>query len=335
MLDFLFRPHSVAVVGASGGVSATAAVKLGTAALEHLVKHGFPGKIYPINPKHEELMGLTCYSTVTAVPDDVDLALFVVPAEACIEEMQACVAKGVKAVIVHSSGFSEAGNHTLQQQLMEIARQGGIRVCGPNTTGIVAVREKLAATISMMDVMQPLLQGNIAYITQSGALGGSILSRAMEQGIGFSHWVATGNEADLTMADCLDYLIDQEEVKVLALFLEGIRESKRFLEVCRKAAYLQKPIVVYKTGLSQIAAAAAQSHTGAIVGSDRVFDAICKQYGLIRVDDVADLLPTARTFDWVKDRLPKGYRVALVSASGGIGGVGPTNASGSAWRSRN
>ncbi len=321
-LDSLFHPRSVAVIGASSGLSATSTVKMGTAAMQYLVEHGFGGKIYPVNPAHREIMGLPCYARVGDIPGDVDLAILVLPAEACPSAMEECVAKGVKAAIVLSSGFAEAGENALQERLVEIARRGGIRFCGPNTAGLVEVHEKLTASISMVCTLNPFLEGDIAFVTQSGALGGSMLSRAMEQGIGFSHWISTGNEADLDTADYLDYLIEQDSVKVLALFLEGVRNSQKFLAVCRKAARARKPIVVYKTGRSVVGAAAAQSHTGALAGSDRVFDAICQQYGLIRVDDVADLFAVALTFSWLGQKLPKGYRVGIVSASGGICGVG-------------
>jgi acyl-CoA synthetase (NDP forming) len=321
-LDSLFHPRSVAVIGASSELSATSAVKMGTAALQYLVEHRFPGKIYPVNPSRQEVMGLPCYARVQDIPGAVDLAVLVLPAEACPQAMEDCVAKGVRAAIVLSSGFAEAGEVVLQERLVEIARRGGIRFCGPNTAGLVEVHEKLTASISMVCALNPFLEGEIAFITQSGALGGSMLSRAMEQGIGFSHWISTGNEADLDTADYLDYLIEQDSVKVFALFLEGVRNSQKFLEACRKAAMARKPIIVYKTGRSAVGAAAAQSHTGALAGSDRVFDAICKQYGLIRVDDVADLFAVALTFNWIGSKLPKGSRMGIVSASGGICGVG-------------
>jgi len=321
MLDALFHPRSVAVVGASKGVSATGSVKLGTAALQHLIEHRFPGRIYPINPKENELFGLRAFAGIGEVPEPVDLAFLVVPAEACVEAMAECAAKGVKSAVVFSSGFSETGNEQLQQRLLAAARAGGIRFCGPNTAGFVNVTENMVGSISMVCAINPFRRGPIAFVTQSGALGGSMLGRAMEQGIGFSHWVSTGNEADIDAAEYIDYLVEQDDVKVIALFLEGVRNGPAFIAAARKAVRADKPIVVYKTGVSDVGAAAAASHTGAMAGSDRIFEGVCRQFGLVRVDDVADLFSTALTFAWLGDKLPLGRRMGIVSASGGICGV--------------
>ncbi len=319
--DALFHPRSIAIIGASKGVAATGSLKLGTAALQYLVEHRFGGKIYPVNPRQSEIAGLVCYPSVAAIPDSVDLVFMLLPAEACVAAMQECVAKRVKAAVVFSSGFAEAGDEARQNELVAVARAGGIRFCGPNTAGFVNVTENMVGSISMVCALNPFRQGPIAFVTQSGALGGSMLGRGMEQGIGFSHWVSTGNEADISAAEYIDYLLDQPDVKVIALFLEGVRGGERFLAACLKAARLGKPIVVYKTGRSDVGAAAAASHTGALAGSDRVFDAVCRQFGLVRVDDVAELFPTALTFAWMGDRLPAGRRLGIVSASGGICGV--------------
>lgn len=317
----MFRPRSVAVVGASRGVSATGSVKLGTAALEHLVAHGFPGRIYPVNPKEPELMGLPCYARLREIPDDVDLALLLVPAEACVDAVRECAAKRIKAAIVFSSGFAEAGDVALQAALVRTAREGGVRLCGPNTAGVVDVAGRLVCSISMVCALNPFREGPIAFITQSGALGGSMLGRGMEQGVGFSHWVSTGNEADLDAADYIEYLLPDDRVKVFALFLEGLRDVPRFLDICRKAARARKPIVVYKTGRSEVGRETARSHTGALAGSDQMFTALCGQFGLVRVDDLADLFPTALAFAWTVGKLPRGPRLGVISASGGVCGV--------------
>jgi len=294
MLEALFTPRSVAVIGATEGASATGAPRLGAAALAHLIEHRFTGPIHPVNPRRSEVMGRRAFPDIAAVPGPVDLAMILLPAEDCI---------------------------ALQDRLVAAAREGGIRFCGPNTAGLISVHAGLTACISMVCQLNPFRAGNIAFLTQSGALGGSMLGRGMEEGIGFSHWVSTGNEADIDLAEYLDALIDDPAVDVFALFLEGVRHGDRFRAACRRAALRDKPIVVYKTGRSQVAVAAAASHTGALAGSDRVFDALCRQDGLIRVEDAADLLPTAMAFSQVGNKLPRGRRVAIVSASGGICGV--------------
>jgi len=320
-LDPLFRPRSIAVIGASEGMTATGAPKLGAAVLEHLIAHRYRGKIYPINPRGGVLGGRPVYATLDQVPDDIDLALIVVPVESCLKAIDDCVAKRVKGAVVFTSGFAEAGAPDLQDELLRRARSGGLRIVGPNTAGFVNVGEDMIASISMVCQINPFKKGPIAFVTQSGALGGSMLGRGMEQGIGFSAWISTGNEADIETAEYVDYLLDLSEVRVIALFLEGVRDAKAFLAAAEKAARLRKPIVVYKTGASEVGAAAAASHTGALAGSDRIFDAVCRQFGLVRVEDASMLFPVALAFAWVGGKLPAGRRMAVVSASGGICGV--------------
>lgn len=320
-LDPLFRPRTIAVIGASEGVSATGSPKMGASALQHLIEHRYPGRIFPVNPRGGTLMGLTVYPTLQAVPEAVDLALILVPVDACLAAIDDCVAKGVKGAVVFTSGFAEAGRADLQDELVRRARAGGMRIVGPNTAGFVNVGDDMVASISMVCQINPFAKGPIAFVTQSGALGGSMLGRGMEEGVGFNAWISTGNEADIDAAEYVDYLLDRPEVEVVALFLEGVRNAKALFAAAEKAARLGKPIVVYKTGVSEVAAEAAASHTGALAGSDRVFDAVCRQYGLIRVDDVAMLFPVALAFAWAGKRLPAGRRIAVVSASGGICGV--------------
>ena len=321
MLDAMFHARSVAVIGASKGTTETGGAKLGAAALNYLVDHGFDGPIFPVNPRYQELAGRRCYANVRDIEEGVDLALIVLRAEACPDAMADCAAKGVKVAVVYAAGFAEAGDRALQDRLLGAARAGGVRLCGPNTNGFINAVDNLVCCTSSVSDMNPFPGGDIAFIGQSGALGGSMLGCAMEEGSGFSYSVTTGNEADLGAADYLDYLIDDDRAKVFALFLEGVGDAPKFLAAAGKAARARKPIVVYKVGLSDIAAEACASHTGALAGSDRVFDAVCRQYGLIRVDDLAELLPTATAFSWIGDKLPRGNRVGIVSASGGISGV--------------
>jgi acyl-CoA synthetase (NDP forming) len=324
-LDALFRPRHVAVVGASRGMTATGAPKLGTAAMKNLLEHGFAGAVHPVNPRESELFGRRCVPNVRAIEGEVDVALLVVPAAACAEALRDCAAKGVKAAIVMSAGFAEAGHLALQDELLAIARSAGIRLVGPNTAGFADFHHRFAATISMVGDMQPSVAGGVAFITQSGALGGSMLGRGMEQGVGFSHWVTTGNQADLTAADFLDHLVDDPQTRVFALFLESVADPPRFIRACQRAARAGKPVIAYKSGTSAVGAASSASHTGALAGSHRVFSALCRQHGVVQVDDLAELLPLARTFAWLSERLDlrrqRARRIGIVSASGGICGV--------------
>ncbi|MEQ8229752.1 MAG: CoA-binding protein [Rhodospirillales bacterium] len=321
MLDAMIRARSVAVVGASQKKNEAGGDKLGTVALNHLLAHNYPGKVYPVNPKETEIRGLTCYASLTDIPDDIDLAVIAVPAKASVSVMKECGAKGVKTAIVLASGFGEAGEPELEAELIAAARDGGVRFCGPNTNGLISIANDMVSCTSMVCAMESFNKGSIAFLTQSGAVGGSMLGIGTEEHGGFSHWVSVGNEADLQVADYLDYLVDDPDTKVFALFIEGIRDPEKFTRACAKAARAGKPIVVYKIGLSDVSAASAASHTGAMVGSNAVFDAVCRKYGVVRVDDAADLLPTAITFSRLLDKLPKGPRMGLIGPSGGICGV--------------
>jgi len=324
-LDALFKPASVAVIGASEGITPTGAPKLGTAAMKNLVEHGFAGPIHPVHPSQAELFGRRAVPRVTDVEGPVDAAVIVVPAAACVEAMRDCAVKRVKAAIVMSAGFAEAGAAALQDELTAVARAAGIRFVGPNTAGFVDFHHRFAATISMVGDMQPFRAGGVAFITQSGALGGSMLGRGMEEGVGFSHWVTTGNQADLTAADVLEHLADDADAKVFALFLESVPDGPRFVAAAGKAARAGKPVLVYKSGASAVGAASSASHTGALAGSHAVFSAMCRQHGLVQVDDLAQLLPLAKTFAWLGERLDlraaRAGRIGIVSASGGICGV--------------
>ncbi len=324
-LQALFKPRSVAVIGASRGTSATGSPKLGTAAMKNLVEHGFDGPIYPVNPGEPELFGRPCVARLTDVAAPVDCAVIVVPASACAQALRDCAARGVRAAIVMSSGFAEAGETAMQDELVAIARAAGMRLVGPNTAGFVDFHHRFAATISMVGELKPFVTGGVAFITQSGALGGSMLGRGMEEGVGFSHWVTTGNQADLAAADYLEHLADDASAKVFALFLESVPDGARFIAAARKAVRAGKPVLVYKSGASQAGAASSAAHTGALAGSHAVFGAMCRQHGLIQVDDLADLLPLARTLAWLGERLDltrqRARRIGIVSASGGICGV--------------
>ena len=320
-LDAFVRARTIAVIGASNAKTATGGDKLGTVALKHLLKHGYAGKVFPVNPKEAEIAGLPCFAFLADIPDPVDLALIAVPAPACAKVMADCGKAGVKAAVVLASGFSEAGEAQLEADLVAAAREGGVRFCGPNTNGLISVAGNMVCFTSMVCSMERFNPGGVAFLTQSGAVGGSMLGTGTEEHGGFSHWISVGNEADLQVADYLDYLCDDPDTKVFALFMEGIRDADRFTRACAKAAKAGKPVVVYKIGLSEVSAAAAASHTGAMAGSDKVFDAVCRKYGLVRVDDASELLTTAMTFSRLLGKLPQGRNMALVAPSGGICGV--------------
>lgn len=320
-LNGMLNARSVAVVGASATKGPTGEDKLGTVALRHLLKHGFGGPVYPVNPKEREIAGLPCHASLADIPGPVDLAIIAVPGAAAVDVMHQCGAAGVKAAVVLASGFGEAGNAELQDDLLAAARAGGVRFCGPNTNGFISLESSLAACTSMVCAMDAFNTGDIAFITQSGAVGGSMLGTGTEEMGGFSHWISVGNEADLGIADYLDALVDDPATRVIALFIEGVRDPAGFTAACARAADAGKPVIVYKIGLSDVAAETSVSHTGAMVGANDVFDAVCRKYGVVRVDDAAMLLPTAITFSWLLDKLPRGRAMGLIAPSGGICGV--------------
>ena len=228
-----------------------------------------------------------------------------------------CIEKGIKAAIVYSSGFGETGEEgrKLQQEIVQIAREGGLRLVGPNTVGIVNPIQKTYTAFGMaLEANNPLI-GHIAFITQSGALGGALVSRAWEQNIGFSRWIASGNEADLTTGDYIKLLASDEHTKAIGIFMEGVKNGGQFIEAANAAADAGKPIIVYKTGRSELGGAAVQSHTGSLAGDDKAYDAMFKQYGVIRVSVVWDVLDAASAF--ASQPLPNGNRVGIVSTSGG------------------
>jgi acyl-CoA synthetase (NDP forming) len=321
-----FAPRGIAVIGASEGVSATGAPRMGAAALAHLVEHGFPGAVWPVNPRGGTMMGRPVSRSLAEVPDPVDLAFILLPAEACAAAIDDCAARGIRAAVVFSSGFAEAGAADLEEDLKRRARAAGVRLIGPNTAGYVALPAGLVATISMVGAIRPLRSGGIAFVTQSGALGGSIFGRGIEREVGIGTWITTGNEADVGLAEYIAHLADDPAVTVIVLYLEGVRDGAAFLAAVAKAAAAGKPVVAYKSGRSEVAAAAVASHTGAMAGADRVFDGICRQHGIIRVDDLADLLPTARALERLAGRWPRGRNVAMLSASAGSAASRPTNA---------
>jgi acetyl coenzyme A synthetase (ADP forming)-like protein len=311
-LDALLNPRSIAVIGASRSPGS-----VGERLFTNLLRHEFRGRLYPINPKETQLQGLTCYPSIREVPESVDLACLAVPAGAIPGILQECGEKGVKAAIVYASGYAEAGDsgEALQKNLLEVARKAGIRFCGPNAMGIVNTAAHMFANFSMAMQTDAVPPGEIAFITQSGALGGSLLSRLLEQGVGFSYFIASGNEADLETADYLEYLIQDSQTRTLALFLEGVQDGSKFQRAGRKALEAGKPIVVFKNGRTERGGMAIKSHTGVLAGNDRVYEAIFKKLGMIRVYQVMDLFDVALALTW--QPLPQGKRIGIVSTSGG------------------
>jgi acetyltransferase len=315
-LKRFFNPRSIAIIGASKDIRT-----INGKPLHYLQRHGFAGSLYPVNPKYTEIAGLPCYPDLQSIPGSVDLALIVVNYKLVPAMMEKCAAKKVTFVTIFSSGFAEAGaeGKRVQRQVAQLAAEAGIRICGPNCQGAVDLFGKTAAAFSASLDPAPFLPGPVGFATQSGALGYSIFNMAQESGIGFSYVVSTGNEMDLDAADFMDFMLEDDQTRMVFAYLEGIRDGAKFIRLADKARRIGKPLAVLKVGRSETGSRAAASHTAALTGSDAVCDAFFRQKGVIRVDDIEAFIDLASA---MKDRapLPSGRGLGIVSISGG-GGV--------------
>ncbi len=309
-LDYLFNPRSVAVIGASNIPG-----KWGCDILNLLLTNG-ERKVYPINKNRAEVLGMKAYPSLGDVPGPVDFVVITVASEVLPAAMEDCIRKGVKTALIISGGFAETGEvgRKAEQKVLEIARRGGIRFIGPNCAGHFNTHSNLLTAT----YCPPLKQGPVAFVTQSGNLGLTVLAMGGEMGLGFSKYVSSGNEADLHFEDYLEYLGQDEETRVILAYIEGLREGRRFLKLAREISK-KKPIVVMKVGRTESGARAARSHTAALSGEDEFSDAAFKQAGVIRVEEVGELVETALVL--LGQPLPKGKGVAVLTVGGGLGVV--------------
>jgi len=304
-----FRPSSVAVIGASRDPE-----KLGYAVLANLKNGGFPGALYPVNPKAGEILGLKAYPTVLDIPGPVDLAVIVIPYPLVPEALRQCGEKGVPAAVVISAGFREAGREGLERELelVQIARQYHIRLIGPNCLGVIDTHTPLNATFAAG--MPP--GGPIAFMSQSGALGTAVLDMALAGRIGFSRFVSLGNKADVNEVDLLEAWEDDPGSKVILAYIEGLPDGQKFMEVARRVTR-KKPVVAVKSGVTRSGARAVSSHTGSLAGSEAAYHAAFRQAGVIRAESMEHLFDLALAFAY--QPLPRGDRIAIVTNAGGPG----------------
>jgi acyl-CoA synthetase (NDP forming) len=313
-IDRLLRPRSVAIVGVSADTA-----KLSGRPLVYLQKYGFTGDIYPVNPRHETIGGRRCYPEIAALPQTPDAAIVLLGGGKVVDAVRQLAAINTPAAIVLASGFGESGQEgcTRQGELKRAA--GSMRLLGPNTIGLVNVSERIVLSASNALVTDEIVAGNIALVSQSGGILGSLLSRAQAAGIGFSKLIATGNECDLEVADFIDYLVNDPATKVIALYLEGLRKPKAFQAAVMRAHAGGKPVVAYKVGRSEAGARAAVSHTGAMAGSDAAYDAMFRQFGVIRAERYSDLLDLPLALS--HGRTLKANRLAIITSTGGSAGL--------------
>lgn len=306
-LDHFFVPKSVALIGAKDDEGS-----VGRTMLANLAAGGFEGKIYPVNPKRDEVLGFPCYKTVADIPDKVDLAVIITPAATVPGVIQQCVNVGIKAAIVISAGFKELGAEgaALEHKVLEIAHSGGMRIIGPNCLGVMNPVYGLNATFAK----GMALPGNIAFISQSGAMCTAVLDWSFKERVGFSAFVSIGSMADIDWGDLINYLGAQPTTQSILIYMETIGDPRSFLSAAREIA-LEKPIIVIKAGRSAQAAHAAASHTGSLAGSDEVFDAALQRVGVLRVDTISELFSMAAVL--AKQPRPKGPRLAIITNAGG------------------
>lgn len=310
----LWQPRGVAVAGAS-----TTPGSLGQRLLGYLRDHGYTGGIYPVNPRYPEVGGLTCYPSVRDIPGPVDLVLALVGAERVMGTLQDCAAKGVAHVVVHASGFGEMGARglALEQEMADYARANGMRIIGPNCIGLVNPHDHLVAGFSPLFSRVRFEPGALGLVTQSGALGYGIVSLAVERGLRFSRIVNTGNEADLSTAELVEGLLSDDVTSTILVYSEGVKRATDWRALGSLSLERGKPVVVLKSGRSEIGSRAAASHTASLAGDDAVWDAAFRQLDMLRVDDVDDMLDLAAIFQ--QPRRPAGPGVGVMTTSGGAG----------------
>ena len=311
-LKYVLSPRSVAIVGASSDFS-----KFTGRTLKYIIKHRYPGKIYPINPGRDEIAGLSCYHSIRELPEPVDTAFIQIAARGIPDVLEQCIEKGVKSAIIHSAGMGEAGEEgkKRQEQIKALAREAGMRVVGPNCAGIANMVDNVILSPVVCYELDTLIKGRIGLVSQSGGLTGSYVARAEARDIGFSYVISTGNEMDLEACEYIEYLLHDSHTDVIAVFLEGLRNISRFYKVADEALEMGKPIIVLKVGRTGVGSKAAASHTGAMTGSDAIYDSVFRQKGVTRVETLEDLFEVSSLF--CKTRPPRGNRVGVITTSGG------------------
>lgn len=309
---FLFEPRSVAVVGVSDEVG-----RPGSQAVRSLMKFGYAGKIYPVNPKYETFEGLRCYPSVADVADDVDLVVIGVPAKGVEAVLQACAKKKVGYAVILSGGFRESGAEGVEREkrILEIANGAGIRIIGPNCLGFANIHDNVYAAFGSITREPKLLPGSVSLVTQSGGFGYSIALACADAGIGFRHVIATGNETDVDTIDLIDALLEDEKTKFIVAYIEGTERGRALLDVGRRALACGKPILLWKAGVTDQGARAAASHTGSMTGSYDFYKAMFEQTGIIEIREIHEAVDFLKAL--AAGKYPEQRGVAVMGVSGG------------------
>ena len=308
-LDAIFRPKSVAVIGASRRRGT-----IGSEILHAIIEYGFNGMVFPVNPKAKVIHSIKCYRSVLEIPDEVDLAVIVVPKQLVNQVLIDCGRKEVKGIVMITAGFSEVGNMSAELEVKRLIDEYNMRMIGPNCMGVINTHPdfQLNATFAKT----PPMKGNVGFVSQSGALGVAILENARHLNIGFSMFASVGNKTDVSANDLLEYLEKDEETDIILLYLESFGNPRNFTKLARSIVK-KKPIIAVKSGRTALGAKAASSHTGALAGMDLATDALFMQTGVIRVNTVEEMFDLTQSF--ANQPLPKGKRVAVMTNAGGPG----------------
>ena len=310
-LDRIFHPRSVSIIGASNRQGS-----FGRLFLEGFIRMGFK-EIFPVHPREKELLGLTAYAGIKEIPFEVDLAVLLVPQSEALKVVRECGEKKVKGIVLFTAGFREknAEGQQLEEEIVRAARQGGARLIGPNTNGLYCPASRLLTLPSSLIVGGlPTESGGLSVFAQSGSFNDYLSIELTTKNVRFSKVVSSGNESDLTAADYLDYFGEDGETRIIAGYIEGLRDGRLFYELCRGISP-RKPIILWKGGLTETGARAALAHTGALAGARQVWEAMFKQAGITAVHSFEEMVGCILAFYWLP--LPQGRRVAILSGMGG------------------
>lgn len=303
-------PNSIAVVGASRNPN-----KVGHAILKNLIKSGYEGKLYAVNPNAKSVLGIKSYKSVLDIKRKIDCAIIAVPAKIANEVLKQCGKKGIKGAIIISGGYKEVGRRDLEDEVARISKRYGIAVIGPNCLGIVNVHKHIDSIFLPTYKMKRPKLGKISFLTQSGAVGSTILDLIGESSIGVSKFISYGNAAVINESDLLRYLREDDDTEIIAAYIEGVQDGRRFYEELKKTVKV-KPVVVLKAGKGSFASRAAKSHTGVLAGNYKVFSSMLKQAGAVEAENLEELFNLVKIF---LQPLPKGDRVLVITNGGGDG----------------
>jgi acetate---CoA ligase (ADP-forming) len=314
-LDFLFNPSSVAIIGASRKYQ-----QISGRIFKYFLTYGYKGEIFPVNPNYNTLKGIKCYPSLENVPGSVDLALILRPVNYVLDIIRSCIKNNVKSCVIFSSGFGETGDKgkMMENEIVHLTKNSKLTILGPNCLGFVNLHDRVPATFGgSLENENNMISGNVAFLSQGGAFSNLYFSVAQKARTGFSYWIATGNEIDVSYSDCLQYLIEDERTKVIACFIEGLRDGKRFIEIATEGVEKGKKIIAIKIGKSNVGKKASLSHTGAMGGSDQVYTEAFRKSGVIRVDSIEEIIDSVFMFS--RNLVPDGDKVGIITITGGGG----------------